>query len=156
MIFVNKLKSFFLLVIICAFCYRAALMEQRLSAEEVTAQESADEAFYAFLIMLCENYSLNATTGSTTFLEKNTQVSAASKEHIASKLNNLIEGYAGTIARQLEKSSPDEKTLSKIERELIIIEQAAQEKNAQNLLKNDVISEIRKSIALLRMLTRTK
>lgn len=155
MIFVNKLKTFFLIVIIVAFCYRAALLEQQLSAEEITRQESVDQAFYAFLMMFCENTSLNATATSG-YIEKNHQASAASKEHFANKLNTLIEGYAEAIARQLEKSSPDKKMWTKIERELVIIEQAARDNDAQNLLKNDVIQEIKKSIARLRMTVRAK
>ena len=152
MIFADKFKSLFLLVIISAFCYRAAHLEQQLCEQEIT-QQATDFAFYTFLMMLCEDIALNnATPHHTTIRTPN----AASKEHIAEKLNTLIEGYAGTIARQSEKSCPDEKVLTKIERELAIIELAAQEHGAQNLLKNDIILEIRKSISLLRMLKRNK
>jgi hypothetical protein len=155
MIFINKLRSLLLLVIISCFCYRAVHLEQQLCEQEITQEQTAaDYAFYTFLMMLCQDSCLNNTTAQ--HIITHIPASAASKEHIAEKLNTLIEGYAGTIARQSEKSCPNEKILTKIERELVMIEQAAQEHCAQNLLKNDIILEIRKSISLLRMLKRNK
>lgn len=155
MIFTTKPRALFLLVILSAFCYRAALLEQQLHEREIITQEAADQAFYIFLSMLCENSSLNNTTTPHTAVHVQ-PTSAASKEHIAEKLNTLIEGYAGTISRQSEKNYPDAKILTKIEHEIAIIERAAQEHGAQNLLKNDIIREIRKSISRLRMLKRDK
>lgn len=145
MIFTRKFKVLFLLVIILAFCYRAALLEQR---HETFNQELADRAFYTFLMVLSEESSLNAASK---LPATNTPPSAASKENIANKYNTLIQGYAGTILRQVEKDCPDEKVLTKIERELAIIELAAQQHSAHSLLKHDIIQDIKKSIALLRI-----
>lgn len=138
------------------FCYRAALLNQRDYRNE-SSLLSTDTEIYSEAVTYLEPellYLLN----SIFLYEKTaaTEHNAATADATADKLNNQLKHHAYMVTRYLEKEGCPEKALQKIERELLIIEQAAEKLGITKLLRHDLIAEIKKAIEYLKLLENNK
>ena len=147
----RSLKVLCLIAISVLFCYRAALLSQREYKEELSFSCCEAEA-YSEAVAQLEPELLSFLN--SIFLHEKTATAphnAGATEAAANKLNNQLKHHAYMVTRYLEKGECEEKSLQKIERELLIIEQAAEKLGITKLLRHDLIAEIKKAIEYLKL-----
>lgn len=147
MINTSKIKILFLIALSTLFCYRAALLSVR---EYNAMHERADMDFLSqddqdtlFIITLLRDVGTDKAA--------TPHAQAAQVEQVAEKLNTQLKHHGYMVERMLSNNKYEEKDLQRIEREIALLEQTAKKLGISQLLDHALITDIKKSMVLLRM-----